>query len=222
MQGILLSLLFNLIHLLNVNGQNVYSETIQDQQIILPTRYSIMTHCVASNIPNNSWMKAEDYLSKDSILHILNNLEKVEITEHQTDSTDAPLSEFINILKIDINGNETFRKLKSKISSRVPIMIEECHVKDFDQQEKSSIENMLKKTHEVAITEMQAQGKKIVELLKYEVIDDSNKVSESCDDQFDTSGFAVFQEKYIHANYEGNAINDLGQIILKKRICVNF
>lgn len=217
-----MSILLNLIILLNVNGQNIYSITIEDQQIISPIRYSIRIKCVANSILSESWMKEENHLTKDSVLCILNNLERVEIKDNLTDSTNTSLSEYLDILYLEVNGNDAFRNLKSKIAFRAPMIVEEYHVKNFEQHENSLVKKMLKKAHEIVTTKLQAQGKKIVQLLNYEDIVESNEVKESIDDQLAKGGLAVLKEKFIEANYKGHPINDLGQIVLKKKLYVNF
>lgn len=221
MQVIQLSILLNLIILLNVTGQNTHSVTIEDQQIILPNRYSIKINCVATNILNKSWMKEESYLSKDSVLQILNAMNKVEIKEDTTSSTNAS-SKYLDILYVEVTGNDAFRNLKSKIGFRTPMMVEEYHVKNFEQHENSLVDKMLKEAHEIATKELQTQGKKIVKLLNYKEIDESNKMKESRDDQLAKGGFAVLKEKFIEANYKGYPINELGQILCKKKLNVNF
>ena len=212
------STLINLVILLNVSGQNIHTVTLEDEILLTPNKYSIKFNCVSSNILNKSWMKEENYLSKDSVIQILNKIKNIEIVNYPMDSTKNSINQYLDILYVEANGIIAYQTLKEKIAFKVPFNVENYHVNDFEEYEKNLIKMMLKNAEQEAIK----QGIEIDELLNYREVSELNEIGEDNNSENAIRGFGALKEKFIEANYKGHLINDSGQIVLKKKLNVNF
>lgn len=212
------STLINFIILLNVNGQNIHTVTLEDQILVTPYKYTIKFNCVSSNILNKSWMKGENYISKDSVIQILNNIKNIEIKNSPTDSTKNSISQYLDTLYVEANSIIAYQTLKKTIGSKVPFNVEEYHINDFEEYEKNLIQRMLKN----AESEVKKQGIEIDELVDFEEIPASKETVEDNNRENANGGFRALKEKFIEAHYNGHLINDSGQIVLKKKLNVNF
>lgn len=218
----LLLIFLVLMILAEMNGQNKYTVTIEDQILISPSKFSLRINCVSSNILAKKWMEGEKYISKNSVLKTLNKIEHVNIVETPKGSIDKSLQGYFDVLYVDAIGIKPFKELKEKLHLKAIIIVEEYHVDTFKQHESSLIDKMIEDAKLIAVRELSENGKEITKILNYEEIKKLSETTETDVEEVPQNGFATLKEKFIEANYQGHLINEMGQIVLKKKLQVNF
>ncbi|WP_215224020.1 hypothetical protein [Echinicola shivajiensis] len=208
-----------------VNGQNKHTVTIEDQILIFPSRFSLRVNCVSSNILAKKWMGGEEYVSKDSVLKILGEIELLKIIEAPNDSIDKSMRRYLDVIYVEAKGIKPYNELKEKLHLKALILVEEYHVNNFNQLESSLIDKMIEDAKIIAIRELAENGKEINKILSYEEVKELSEATETYEEEAlqNEEGFALLiGDKFIEENYQGHLINELGQIVLKKKLQVNF
>ena len=59
-------------------------------------------------------------------------------------------------------------------------------------------------------------------ILNYEEVKDLSEATETDEEEAPQNGFALLKEEFIEENFQGHLINKMGQIVLKKKLQVNF
>ena len=220
-------ILINLILMISVEvyGQNKYSVTIEDQLLISPSKFSIKVTCVSSNILAKQWMRGEDYISKDTALKILKEIELLTIVETPKGSIDKSMRRHLDVIYVEANGIEPYQELREKLHLKAIISVEEYHVASFNQLESNLIDKMIEDAKLIAARELAENGKEIINLLDYEEVKEPGEATETDNEvppQTNGSFALLLEEKFIEENYRGHLINEMGQIVLQKKLQVNF
>ena len=214
-------LLVNLILMITagMNGQNKHTVTIEDQILISPSKFNLKIICASSSILSQQWMEGECSISKDSILNILDGIENANIAESPKESIDKSLQEYLDVLYVDAIGIKPYQEVKERLYLKAMVMVEEYHVDDFGQHESSLIDKMIEDAKLIATEGLAKHGKELKNILYFKEMNEDTNADVEMEHR---SGFSFLKEKFIEANYQGHQINELGQIVLRKKIQVFF
>ena len=205
-----------------MSGQNEYTVIIEDQILISPDMYSLKISCVSSNVLEKPWMKGEKYISKDSVLKILDEIEGVKIVANPNELIDTSIQELLDIVHVDAIGTQSYQAIKKKLFMRAVVLLEEIHIELFEQHESNLIEKLIDDAKLMVNQELEKYGKKVKKVLNFKEVKENIEEANTGIEKETYSGFTVLKAKFIEYHNQGHPINDMGQIVMKKKIEVKF
>lgn len=202
-----------------MNGQSNYTIIIEDQFIVEPNKFSLKINCLSSKIPAKQWIEKESYISKDSVISLLQQIGNVKIMIAPSDQTTEPISEYLDVISVEVSGINTYQVLMDQLRYKAMILVDEYHVEDFEKHEALLIDRIINQAQNMVSDTLETSGRTIEKLISYEEVNESierkNPISTSGD-------FGILKESFVEANYKGHMVNSQGQIVLKKKLKVTY
>jgi len=215
-------IIINLIVFTEMNGQNQHTVTIEKQLLVSPSQFSLSIKCPSLNILYKPAMEGESFISKDSVIAILNTIEHVNITTNIEKVKDQSRNDYLDEMRVEVYGISALQELRTKLHLKAIVGVEIYHVDDFKNYESKLISKMLSEGQQIATEEISKHNKEVGEMLEYKELEVFGADSNETEIQKSNSGFSVLKEKYIAPTYDGHLINEKGQIVLKKKLQIVF
>lgn len=202
-----------------MNGQSNYTIIIEDELIVEPNKFSLKINCLSSKIPAKQWIEKESYISKDSVISLLQEIGNVKIMIAPSDHTTEPISEYLDVISVEVSGINTYQVLMDRLRYKAMILVDEYHVEDFEKHEAQLIDRIINQAQHMVSDTLETSGRAIEKLISYVEVNESIErkppISASGD-------FGILKESFVEANYKGHLVNSKGQIVLKKKLKVTY